>query len=94
MEEWTKELSVLIDEFVVIRTTEQEVERTAIQRKQRWGLLAPVATLIGGIRGATKRRKGRGRRAKATVQQRASSLRERFSEYLIISSSLVGDPRD
>lgn len=71
---------MLVDEFVAIRTTEQEVERTAIERKQRWGLLAPVATLLGDVRWATKKRRGRGRRATATVNQRASSLKEQFSE--------------
>lgn len=73
-EEWTLELINLVESFVEIRTTEEEVERKIVDRKRKWGVFSVVAKVLGGIRWRGKRRRGRGTRTKATLGQRASTL--------------------
>jgi hypothetical protein len=89
MEEWAKELSRLVETFVEIRTTEEEVERQAMERQAKWGVFSIVARVFGGIRWSTKRRRGTGRRRKATLNQRAATLRDQVCEFppLLASSS-------
>ena len=68
-EEWVKELACLVETFVEIRSTEEEVERLMTERRRKWGVLA---RLMKGWGGRTRGRKGR------TLAQRVAGVNEMF----------------
>ncbi|KAM0792546.1 hypothetical protein ACM66B_005213 [Microbotryomycetes sp. NB124-2] len=88
LEEWSRQLVVLVEEFQDIRTTEEEVERTIISRGKRWGPLAGLVTAFGGIRWRHKYRRGRGIRLKATLGRRALTLRRQIARSLSLSDDV------
>ncbi|KDE08074.1 hypothetical protein MVLG_01774 [Microbotryum lychnidis-dioicae p1A1 Lamole] len=88
VEEWAKELSQLIEVFVEIRTTEEIVERKAIDRRRRWGPLAGVAAFLSKVETSTRSRPSRrGRRSE--VAESTSSRSRRWYSWL---ATLPSDP--
>lgn len=81
-----EELGLLVEEFRLVRSTEEEVFRTQLERRRKWGPFAVVANVLGGIRWRGKKRRGRGKRVKATMDQRAASLWDQFSGWISVTS--------
>ncbi|SCZ97721.1 BZ3500_MvSof-1268-A1-R1_Chr4-3g07406 [Microbotryum saponariae] len=91
VEEWAKELSQLIEIFVEIRTTEEIVERKAIERRRRWGPLAGVAACLSKVETSTRSRpKRRGRRSE--VAESTSSRSRRWYSWLATLSDPGNGP--
>ncbi|KAK4053138.1 hypothetical protein OIV83_001873 [Microbotryomycetes sp. JL201] len=88
LEEWSRQLTILIEEFQDIRTTEEEVESAMIGRRQRWGLLAPLLIAFGGIRWRHKQRHGRLPRTKATLGRRARTFQRQIARTLSLSDDV------
>ncbi|SCV69070.1 BQ2448_2090 [Microbotryum intermedium] len=88
VEEWAKELSRLIEVFVEIRTTEEEVERKAIERRRRWGPFAGIAAFSSKVETSTRSRLNqRERRSKA-----AEGTSSRSSRWYYWLTTLSSDP--
>ncbi|GAA5896763.1 hypothetical protein JCM6882_005029 [Rhodosporidiobolus microsporus] len=49
LEEWATELLHLVSIFISLRETEEAVERQAVERTKKWGVLAPVVKVIGSV---------------------------------------------
>ena len=45
-EEWAAELIELVDIFVRLRSTEEEVAKVQIALEKKWGIFSPIARLI------------------------------------------------
>ncbi|GAA5865956.1 hypothetical protein JCM8547_002896 [Rhodosporidiobolus lusitaniae] len=59
LEEWAQELLHLTSIFIVLRETEEEVQRRSEERKRRWGVFSGVVKVVGGVLGLTGRREGK-----------------------------------
>jgi hypothetical protein len=45
-EEWASELLQLVDVFVELRSTEEEVAKVQISLKKKWGFLSPIIRIL------------------------------------------------
>lgn len=79
-EEWAKQLCVLVEEFQDIRSTEEIVERRAIERRKKWGplagLLSVFAAAASSMRKSRRRTWSRGR----SLRQKAAGVKSGIGE--------------